>query len=112
MLNSAAAKAAQLAAKAQQLAAAAFKAAQAQLQVAREWQDKANAAWAAARADLGKARTWEVWKIPGYLKDAAVETGIALYDEARAAAAFVAYGVLEASAFALQAAAEAAHEKR
>ena len=108
MLNSAAAKAAQLAAKAEQLAAAAFKAAQAQLQVAREWQDKANAAWAAARADLGKARTWEAWKIPGYLKDAAVETGIALYDEARAAAAFVAYGVLEASAFALQAAADAA----
>jgi hypothetical protein len=108
MLNSAAAKAAQLAAKAQQLAAAAFKAAQAQLQVAREWQDKANAAWAAARADLGKARTWQVWKIPGYLKDAATETGIALYDEARAAAAFVAYGVLEAAAFTLQMAAEAA----
>jgi len=49
-----------------------------------------------------------VWEIPGYLKDAAIETGIALYDEARAAAAFVAYGVLEAAAFILQMAAEAA----
>ena len=56
MLNSAAARAAQLRAQARQLAAAAFKAAQAQLQVAREWQDKANAAWAAARADLGKGQ--------------------------------------------------------
>ena len=41
-------------------------------------------------------------------RGAAVETGIALYDEARAAAAFVAYGVLEATAFTLQMAAEAA----
>jgi len=68
--------------------------AQAELQVARAWQDKANAAWQAAGADLAKARTREVWKIPRYLKDAAVEAGIALYDESRAAAAFVAYGVL------------------
>ncbi|HWM99541.1 MAG TPA: RHS repeat-associated core domain-containing protein, partial [Streptosporangiaceae bacterium] len=106
LLNSAAAKAAQLAAKAEQLAAAAFKAAQAQLQTAREWQDKADAAWAAARDDLAKAHGWNLWKDAVEVKDAAVEAGIALYDETRAGAAMAAYLTLEATALGLQAAAE------
>jgi RHS repeat-associated protein len=108
LLNSAAARAAVLAARAAQLAAAAFKAAQAELQVAQSWQDKADAAWQAAWNDLRQAKTWEVWKIPGYLAAAARETGIALYDEARAGAAFIEYGILEAAAYGLQAAADIA----
>jgi hypothetical protein len=90
------------------LAAAAFRAAAVELQVARAWQERADAGWAAAAADLAKTRTWEVWNIPGYLAAAAVQTGIALYDEGRAAAAFVAFGTLEMAAFGLEAAAIAA----
>jgi len=108
LLNSAAAKAAALAAKAAQLAASAFRAAQAQLQAARAWQDKANAEWRAARDDLAKTHSWNLWEDGVHLKDAGVEAGIALYDESRAGAAFVAYGTLEAAAYGLRAAADLA----
>jgi RHS repeat-associated protein len=109
LLNSAAAKAATLAAQAAQLAASAFRAAQAQLQVVRDWQDKANAEWRAVRDDLSKAHSW--WDLTGdavHLKDAAVETGIAWYDEARAGAALMVYGTLEVTAYGLRAAADLA----
>jgi RHS repeat-associated protein len=102
MLNSAAQKAAALATRTAQLAAAAFKAAAAELKVAESWQAKADAAWSQAASDASKAATWEVWKIPGYLFDAAKETAIALYDEAHAAAAFIEWASMEVAAFVAQ----------
>jgi RHS repeat-associated protein len=109
-LNTVAAKLAAAASKASQLAAAAFKAAQAELKVAEEWQDKADAEWAAAADDLSKSHSW--WDLTGdaeHLFDAAKAAAEGAYDEARAAAAYVEYGVLLAAAFALEAAADVAH---
>jgi RHS repeat-associated protein len=108
MLNSAAQKAAALAARAAQLAAAAFKAAAAELKQAESWQAKADAAWSQVESDLRQAVTWEVWKIPGDLAAAARETVVALYDEARAGAAFIAWAAEEMTAFGLQIASDLA----
>jgi RHS repeat-associated protein len=108
MLNSAAQRAAALAARTAQLAAAAFKAAAAQLKQAESWQDKADAAWEQVESDLAKTATWEVWKIPGYLYDAAKETAVALYDEGRAAAAFMTWAAEFVTALGLQIASDAA----
>jgi RHS repeat-associated protein len=107
-LNSAAQKAAVLAAQAAQLAAAAFQAAAAMLREAESWQAKADAAWSQVGSDLAKTATWEVWKIPGYLADAARDTAVAVADEARAGAAFAEWAALEVTAAGLQVASDAA----
>lgn len=100
-LNAAAQKAQALAAQIAQQAAAAFRAAAAQLKVAESWQDKANEEWKQVQDDLSKTATWEVWKIPGYLADAAAKTAVALYYEGRAAIAMAAYVAMELTAMGL-----------
>ena len=101
-LNAAAQKAAELAAQLAQMAAAAFSAANEQLKEAESWQDKADEAWQQVSSDLAKTATWEVWKIPGYLAQAAKDTVVAVYDEARAAAAFLTWATAEMTAFGLE----------
>ncbi|MCW2932283.1 MAG: hypothetical protein JWM19_3245, partial [Actinomycetia bacterium] len=110
-LNSAAQKAQELAAQAAQLAARAFAAAARQLTVATSWQDKANAAWASARWHT--ANSLDIFNPVGdaaNVWDAAKETGIALYDEARAGAAIITWGILEIAAEGAQLASDALHE--
>jgi RHS repeat-associated protein len=97
--NAAADKAAEEAAQAARAAAQAFQAAAAQMAQVVSWQDKANNAWHQVWADLDAAKTWEVWKIPGYLADAASATTSALYYEVRAGAAFVSWLADETAAY-------------
>jgi hypothetical protein len=90
------------------MAAAAFSAADNQMREAESWQDKADEAWQQVQDDLSKTATWKAWKIPGYLAAAAKETTVALYDEARAAAAFVTWAAMEMTATALEMSADLA----
>jgi hypothetical protein len=69
---------------------------------------RTDAAWA-ARADAADALTWEFWKVPGYLAAAARETGIALWDEAKAAFYLGEYVLYETEAFLAQMLADVAH---
>ena len=101
-LNAAAQKAAALASQLAQMAAVAFSAADNQLKEAESWQDKADEAWQQVQSDLSKTATWEVWKIPGYLATAAKDTVVALYDETRAAAAFLTWATTEMTAIGLE----------
>ena len=107
-LNAAAEKAAELASQLAEMAAEAFSAADEQLKEAESWQDKANQAWQQVSSDMSKTATWKVWEIPGFLAAAAKDTAVALYDEARAAAAFVTWASMEMTAIGLEVSADLA----
>jgi large repetitive protein len=67
------------------LAAAAFAKAQAALAQAKYWQGQADAAWASARQHLDASHGWNPVSDGANAYDAGKETGMALYDEGRAA---------------------------
>ena len=108
LANAAAHKFAAAAALAASLAAAAFARAQGALAQAKYWQDQANAAWESARQHLDASHGWNPISDAANAYDATKETGMALYDEGRAAYYVVQYGLLEAAGFTLQFAAEKA----
>jgi len=71
-------------------------------------QDKADAAWESAQQHLDASHGWNPISDAANVYDAGKETVIALYDEGRAGAAFVAWATLEVAAFGLQMASDAA----